>query len=610
MNLVRTSIVLLGAMVFLVAAAEPASAEITRGPYLQRVTPHSIIVRWRTDGPEDSRVEWGTTVGVFDSMADDLAPTTEHKVTVRDLSPSTVYYYRVGSTTTPLAGGDSEHFFKTPPPTGTRAQIRTWFIGDSGFAEPAVLSEQWVRDGDAVRDAYIEFNGGKSTADVWVLTGDSAYNVGSDAEYQKALFEQYEGFVRTVPPWACLGNHEGYSSNGLTQNGPFFDIFSLPAGGEAGGVPSGTESYYSFDYGNIHFVVLDAEDSIMNAAATVAMKQWLEADLAHTTADWVISIWHHPPYTKGLFHDSDIEINEVRMRAHVLPILEAHGHDLGVFGHSHSYERSYLIDGHYGPSDTFGLEHVVDGGTGDPLVDNSYEKPDRGQVPHSGAVYVVAGSASERRPIGAAHPVMYASMSVLGSFILDIDGLTAVGTFLDETGVPRDTFTIEKGTSCPETPTAGCTAIPEARLLMRHGPLPVKDKLVWRAKFADIDDFGNAFEDPIDICMYDANGFVVGGGLPPGEDRWKTSGNGVWHYKNAGSLPFGVNRAKFRVTGIPTGSILAKGKGIHLKLPDFPLTPPVVAQAKNDVDGGCWETSFVAADIVKNDADRFVAKKK
>ena len=46
-----------------------------------------------------------------------------------------------------------------------------------------------------------------------------------------------------------------------TETGPYFDIFSLPTKAEAGGLASGTEAYYSFDYGNIHFVVLDSYQS-------------------------------------------------------------------------------------------------------------------------------------------------------------------------------------------------------------------------------------------------------------------------------------------------------------------------------------------------------------
>src|SRR4029450_1136767 len=116
-----------------------------------------------------------------------------------------------------------------------------------------------------------------------------------------------------------------------TQTGPYYDIFTLPRNAEAGGVASGTEAYYSFDYGNIHFICLDSFDT--PRSATGAMAQWLQRDLADTTQDGIIAFWHHPPYSKGS-HDSDTQTPLIEMRQNFLPILEAGGVDLVLSGHS------------------------------------------------------------------------------------------------------------------------------------------------------------------------------------------------------------------------------------------------------------------------------------
>ena len=81
------------------------------------------------------------------------------------------------------------------------------------------------------------------------------------------------------------------------------------------------------------------------------MLTWRENDLAETTQKWIIAYWHHPPYTKGS-HNSDSESRLVDMRENALPILESSGVDLVLSGHSHSYERSYQLHGHYGTSGT------------------------------------------------------------------------------------------------------------------------------------------------------------------------------------------------------------------------------------------------------------------
>src|SRR6185436_19334444 len=144
-----------------------------------------------------------------------------------------------------------------------------------------------------------------------------------------------------------LGNHEGQvttSGDPGPSTGPYYDAFVLPAAGEAGGVPSGTEAYYSFDYGETHFISLNSTQ--VNRSSTGPMATWLEADLAATSAKWIIAFWHHPPYSRGT-HNSDVDIELIEMRENILPILEAGGVDLVLCGHSHAYERSYLVDGTY-----------------------------------------------------------------------------------------------------------------------------------------------------------------------------------------------------------------------------------------------------------------------
>ena len=172
----------------------------------------------------------------------------------------------------------------------------------------------------------------------------------------------YPTLLRQTVLWPTLGDHDGHTAGSASQSGPYYDIFTLLKQGEAGGVASGTEAYYSFDYANIHFVVLDSVET--SRAPSGAMLTWLKNDLAATTQPWVIAYWHYPPYSKGL-HDFNSEIRLGEMRQNVLPILEEAGVDLVLSGHSAAYERSFLIDGHYGTFSTFdSATMLVDGGDG------------------------------------------------------------------------------------------------------------------------------------------------------------------------------------------------------------------------------------------------------
>jgi hypothetical protein len=129
------------------------------------------------------------------------------------------------------------------------------------------------------------------------MLGDNAYSSGTDIDYQNKLFDMHPATLPQVAVWAAFGNHDAISANSITQTGPYFDIFKLPAQAEAGGIASGTEAYYSFDYGKIHFICLDSEQ-IDRSLPGSSMLQWLTADLAYADirSEWIIVFWHRPPY--------------------------------------------------------------------------------------------------------------------------------------------------------------------------------------------------------------------------------------------------------------------------------------------------------------------------
>lgn len=143
------------------------------------------------------------------------------------------------------------------------------------------------------------------------------------------------------------------------------------------------------------------------------------------------------------------------MRENALPILEEAGVDLVLTGHSHNYERSFLLDGHYGTMDTLTEKMKVDGGDGRPDGTGAYRKPTLGPAAHEGAVYVVAGSSgqtqgrSEKKVARGFldHTAMFVSLYRLGSLVIDIDGGRLDATFLSEKGERLDYFTLIKGSN-------------------------------------------------------------------------------------------------------------------------------------------------------------------
>jgi hypothetical protein len=198
------------------------------------------------------------------------------------------------------------------------------------------------------------------------------------------------------------------------------------------------------------------------------------ADLSHNTLDWTIVIFHHPPYSKGENHDSNLERAEVNMRETFAPVFEDYGVDVIYSGHSHSYERSWYLHGHHGLSDSFDARvHTELNARGEPAVGQgaeTYSQISRNSGSDDKAVYTVAGSAGktdtespcpEGRMFGCTtadwlmHPAHRTfdpaipgarprGLARKGSVVLDATSNTLTSRFVDEHGQVLDYFTITR----------------------------------------------------------------------------------------------------------------------------------------------------------------------
>ena len=416
------------------------SPELIRGPYLQMGGPDRMTLRWRTDSASMSALNFGIQFNNLDQSFIDTTLKTEHIVELSGLDPNTRYFYELYSTADTLLKKDSMHYFMTSPLVGENQLVRIWALGDCGTKND---------NQRAVRDAYYDFIDSSHT-DLILLLGDNAYESGTDQQYQSAIFENmYENILKRSVLWSTVGNHDLYTSNASTQSGPYYDIFSFPTQGECGGIPSGTESYYAFDYSNIHFIVLNSNDtSKLTVGGT--MYNWCENDLQNADADWTIVFFHHPPYTKGN-HDSDTEKELVKMRNNFIPLLESYGVDLVLCGHSHSYERSYFLNGHTGISSSFDsvLHTIGDNGYGDGNIngDGAYQKNIAGIQAGNGAVYLTAGSSGKISGGSLNHPAMFRALNELGSCYIEVLNNRLDLKFINNDSLVNDHFTIIKDLS-------------------------------------------------------------------------------------------------------------------------------------------------------------------
>ncbi len=426
-------------------------ANLVRGPYLQVATNNSIIVRWRTNTLTRSVVNYGAGENDLSMEAEDPALTYEHKVKLTGLEPRTRYYYAIGGGPGDTLQKGSSNYFVTMPAPGTEGAYRIGVFGDCGNNS---INQRSVRD---KVQQYIA----DKPMDAWILLGDNAYNYGTDPEFQENFFNVYkDDLLRKYPLFPCPGNHDyndiyQYNTTAqATHDIAYYQNFSMPTQGEAGGVPSGTQAFYSFDIGNIHFLSLDSygkEDNATRLYDTAgAQVQWIKKDLEafhNTRRGWVIAYWHHPPYTMGS-HNSDKESELVKIRENFIRILERYGVDLILCGHSHLYERSRLMSGHYGMEASFNAaSHNLSSSSA--LYDGSENSCPylKDTLTNQGTVYVVTGSAGAmgHKQTTYPHDAMYYSYNEKGgASIIEVNENKLELKWICSDGEIRDHFVMMK----------------------------------------------------------------------------------------------------------------------------------------------------------------------
>ncbi len=434
----------------------PPAASLIRGPYLNAATPNSIVIRWRTDVAARSKVRFGTAANALTQFVQDTTLVTDHIVKLTGLSTYTKYFYGIGSLTDTLQA-DSSNFFSTLPVPGfTDSLIRIGVIGDCGNNS---TNQRNVRD---QLSNYL----GSNYMNSWILLGDNAYSSGLDAEYQAEFFNIYKDkFLKQNPLFPAPGNHDygnSTSSPSVTNHmlAPYYQNFTMPVAGEAGGTASNNPAFYSYDVGNVHFLSLDSygkeADASLMYDTTGVQVQWIKQDLANNTnKGWVVAYWHHPPYTMGS-HNSDTENDLVQIRQKFIQILERMGVDLILCGHSHDYERSKLMKGHYGNEASFdaNVHHLS---ASSALYDgsvNSCPYIKDSATNYQGTVYVVSGSAGQLGGQQGSFPhnsMYYSNATNGGSMILEVLGNRLDAKWVCADGVIRDRFTMMKDANRKKT---------------------------------------------------------------------------------------------------------------------------------------------------------------
>lgn len=388
---------------FLFIVATSLFAGITRQPYLQVLTPNSVIISWQTDIFTNTKIHFGTSVEslTFEKI-ESADEKINHEIKISDLIPNTKYFYSVEGP----SKGTAEQYFITAPEIGSKDPVRIWVISDFGQTS----SKDNERRVETV-SVWKKFNGDNPHADFVISLGDQTED-DTRFQLQHNFFNQLENVLKVSPIYTVEGNHDNHDN--LAN---YYSTFSHPIKGEAGGVASGTDDYYSFDYANIHIVVLSTE---INDFGGGMQEEWLKNDLENNKQDWLIACMHRPMHSGG-HHKSNIDKTAEMARKYWLPILEDHGVDLVLQGHNHQYERSYLLDNLIDITTNITDENKINTGLGREDVNGAYLKK-KGES-HQGTIFIevaAGGHASDAFTHYEIFPIYYHEKDNEGSLVIDV----------------------------------------------------------------------------------------------------------------------------------------------------------------------------------------------
>ncbi|MGW5941814.1 purple acid phosphatase family protein [Streptomyces celluloflavus] len=299
------------------------------------------------------------------------------------LRPGTTYYYGVGHDGFDPA--DPRHFstvgtFRTAPARAEKFVFTAF--GDQGVSYHALANDQLIlgqnpsfhlHAGDI---CYADPDGQGSEHDTY------------DARVWDQFLAQTESVAKSVPWMVTTGNHDmeaWYSPHGY---GGQSARWTLPGNGpDARNAPG----VYSFTYGNVAVVALDANDVSYEIPANQGytggrQTRWLDRRLAELRAargiDFIVVFFHHCAFSTTSSHASEGGVRDAW-----LPLFEKHQVDLVVNGHNHVYERTDALKGgrvskrmpvgESVDSSREGIVYVTAGGAGKSLysfpVPDSYE---------------------------------------------------------------------------------------------------------------------------------------------------------------------------------------------------------------------------------------------
>lgn len=279
------------------------------------------VVEYRQAGDDDSLMQLPAS---SDAFSDDGVTTYIHTAAVSDLKPGTAYEYRVGA-------GDKRSDWQSFH-TAQGHDFKALIFPDSQSSDysvwAATAQPAWQRNQDA---------------QFFINMGDLVDN-GQDHYQWNAWFDVVGDMIARIPVVPLLGNHETYDKDWkVRMPEAYLHLFALPRIDRE----KYQNQFYSFDYGDVHFVVLNTQSQELadfEPSLDEDEVAWFKEDMAKTTKKWKIVLMHKDPLQYGFANRPQPREEGFSPEGRLwMPLFDQYGVDAVLSAHLYTYrDRGHI----------------------------------------------------------------------------------------------------------------------------------------------------------------------------------------------------------------------------------------------------------------------------
>lgn len=279
------------------------------------------VVEYRQAGDDDSLMQLPAS---SDAFSDDGVTTYIHTAAVTDLKPGTAYEYRVGA-------GDKRSSWQSFH-TAQGHDFKALIFPDSQSSDysvwAATAQPAWQRNQDA---------------QFFINMGDLVDN-GQDHYQWNAWFDVVGDMIARIPVVPLLGNHETYDKDWkVRMPEAYLHLFALPRIDRE----KYQNQFYSFDYGDVHFVVLNTQSQELadfEPSLDEDEVAWFKEDMAKTTKKWKVVLMHKDPLQYGFANRPQPREEGFSPEGRLwMPLFDQYGVDAVLSAHLHTYrDRGHI----------------------------------------------------------------------------------------------------------------------------------------------------------------------------------------------------------------------------------------------------------------------------